>query len=399
MSSTQTLLDGDSATAGIRRTLAFFLYEHNRISAFKAAELGGIAPRELADPDTESGIPAYADDPRVEGELLAVLRRILAQPLKETPLLPSQEEAVAIANTAKSDRAIYDQMAEKEAAHWGRVLPNKQQQQQENLNVLDEERRAGFHLGLNRHAVNFMPWVQSQGLTFDHALSLGCGAGRLEREWLNKGIVRSFHGVDIAEDALASARAMAAEEGLACTYSQGDLNFVELPADTYDLIVASTSLHHCLFLEDVADRMKTALKPGGLVWLNDFIGDSQFQYPDRLIELTTALLKTIPQQYTYNRLQQKQIQPPKRPKLPLKSPFESIRSQEIPKVFLERFEVVEKSETHSFIRYIAPVGCLCKYLESKAGTALYDLLMTLDEFFIEQGSMTPTAGHYILKKP
>ena len=80
-------------------------------------------------------------------------------------------------------------------------------------------------------------------------------SGRAERGYLKNGICKSFHGIDIAPDAVAEAARLAKEEGLDCTYETQDLNFLVLPENAFDLVVAQTSLHHCLHLEHVIEQI------------------------------------------------------------------------------------------------------------------------------------------------
>ncbi len=75
---------------------------------------------------------------------------------------------------------------------------------------------------------------------FEHGLTLGCGTGRRERELVCRGVCRSFHGIDISEKAIATAREIAKEQDLPLTYEVADLNFLELPERTFDLVVAQT---------------------------------------------------------------------------------------------------------------------------------------------------------------
>jgi 2-polyprenyl-3-methyl-5-hydroxy-6-metoxy-1,4-benzoquinol methylase len=129
-------------------------------------------------------------------------------------------------------------------------------------------------LGLDRNYSSLSQLASEKGLTFEYGLTLGCGAGRCERDLIARGVCRSFHGIDISEDAVTKARETANEHGLALTYDVADLNFVKLPEKTFDLVVAQTCLHHILFLEHVADQIWRSLKNDGYLWIHDFIGET-----------------------------------------------------------------------------------------------------------------------------
>src|SRR5262249_46147077 len=57
-----------------------------------------------------------------------------------------------------------------------------------------------------------------------------------------------------------------------------DLNFVELPPDTYDLVVSSASLHHVTNLEHLAWQIDATLTPEGWFFLSDYVGEPRFQF-------------------------------------------------------------------------------------------------------------------------
>jgi SAM-dependent methyltransferase len=67
-----------------------------------------------------------------------------------------------------------------------------------------------------------------------------------------------------------------------------DLNFVELPPDTYDVAISSSTLHHVINLEHLAAQINGALTTGGLFFLQDFVGESMYRFSEekkRLFEL------------------------------------------------------------------------------------------------------------------
>jgi SAM-dependent methyltransferase len=188
----------------------------------------------------------------------------------------SVDKAAEIIRRAMAERTVYDAMAARENEVWGKILPER-----ESSETAIEDTKAAAMLGFNRNWSSLPQLASEKGLTFEHGLTLGCGAGRCERDLISRGVCRSFHGIDISEHAVAKARETAKEQGLPLTYDVADLNFVKLPEKTFDLVVAQTCLHHILFLEHVADQIWRSLKSDGYLWIHDFIGETQFQYDDR----------------------------------------------------------------------------------------------------------------------
>jgi SAM-dependent methyltransferase len=159
----------------------------------------------------------------------------------------SADKAAEIVRRAMADRSVYDAMAARENEVWGKILPDQERSQ-----AAIEDTKASIELRVGRHFSSLSTLARERKLKFEHGLILGCGAGRGERELIRNGVCRTFHGIDISENAIVAAREIAKEQSLPLTYEVADLNFLELPEKTFDLVVAQTCLHHILFLERVA---------------------------------------------------------------------------------------------------------------------------------------------------
>ena len=138
----------------------------------------------------------------------------------------STDKAGEIIKRAMADRSVYDAMAARENEVWGKILPDRDQS-----DVAVEDMKAGATLGISRNYSSLYRVAKEKGLTFEHGLTLGCGAGRCERDLISRGVGLSFHGIDISEQAVAKAREIAKEQNLPLTYEVADLNFVQLPGE------------------------------------------------------------------------------------------------------------------------------------------------------------------------
>lgn len=110
------------------------------------------------------------------------------------------------------------------------------------------------------------------------ALELGCASGWLTLAMAQRG-ARAV-GLDISEQSLAVARAYYEQvrAGVPGTveYHTADLNALDLPAETYDVIAVKATLHHLVNLERAIEQIHRALKPGGLLWISDTRGEEAF---------------------------------------------------------------------------------------------------------------------------
>src|SRR6266576_649434 len=95
----------------------------------------------------------------------------------------SADKAQEIIKRAMADRDVYDAMAAREKEVWGKILPDLERSE-----AGIEDARASAMLGIDRHTLSLIGVAMGKKLRFEHALVLGCGAGRLERELLRWGI-------------------------------------------------------------------------------------------------------------------------------------------------------------------------------------------------------------------
>ena len=305
----------------------------------------------------------------------------------------SANKAQEIIKRAMANRSVYDAMAARENEVWGKILPDL-----EGSEARIEDAEASAKLGAARHTSSLFRVAQERNLKFEHGLTLGCGAGRRERELISRAVCRSFHGIDISEKAIAAAREIAKEQDLPITYEVADLNFLELPEKTFDLVVAQTALHHVLFLERVAEQVWRSLKSDGYLWIHDFIGETQGQYDPKRLSIMNRILAILPEKFRKNKINRRLVSEIKRPEPGrLASPFESIRSGEIVPVFQRWFTIEWKMEFDAFLRLVVPSGTRAAYLENEDTKALFEILMLLDHLCIEEGIVQPAGGQYLMR--
>jgi SAM-dependent methyltransferase len=284
-------------------------------------------------------------------------------------------------------------MAARENEVWGKILPDL-----EGSEAQIEDANASAKLGAARHTSSLFRVAQERNLKFERGLTLGCGTGRRERDLVNRGVCRTFHGIDISENAIAAARDIAKEQNLPLTYEVADLNFVELPEKTFDLVVAQTCLHHVLFLERVAEQIWRSLKAHGYLWIHDFIGETQGQYDPKRLAIINQILAILPEKFRKNKINGRLATEIKRPEPGrLGSPFESIRSGEIVPVFQRWFTIEWKMEFDAFLRLVVPPGTRAAYLENEDTKGLFELLILLDRLCIEEKIVAPTGGQYLMR--
>ncbi len=185
----------------------------------------------------------------------------------------------------------------------------------------------------------------SDGLAGD-ALSLGCGAGHLDRILKSRGFsFRSFTGIDVSPRAVKRAREQADAVGLApgIQYLAADLNSYELPIRQFDFIYFFMSLHHIEALEHVLQQCQRALRPGGLLLVNEFVGPSRFQWTERQLDMANAALRSIPAELRRdlaNGGRKTTVERPTVEHMIRTDPSESVRSADIERLLKDHFAVI-----------------------------------------------------------
>ena len=96
-----------------------------------------------------------------------------------------------------------------------------------------------------------------QGLA---VLDLGCGFGWFCR-WARQQVAARVLGIDVSEKMLA--RAAADTRDRAVTYIRADMEQLELPPETFDLVYSSLALHYVQNLEGLVAVVHRALVEGG----------------------------------------------------------------------------------------------------------------------------------------
>ena len=106
-------------------------------------------------------------------------------------------------------------------------------------------------------------------------LDIGCGAGNFTLKVLSALPALDCTLVDLSRPMLDRAVARVAEAGASrVTAIQGDIREMELGHEQFDIIVAGAVLHHLREdgeWEAVFSKLHACLKPGGSLWIWDFI--------------------------------------------------------------------------------------------------------------------------------
>jgi GT2 family glycosyltransferase/SAM-dependent methyltransferase len=222
-------------------------------------------------------------------------------------------------------------------------------------------------------------------------VSLGCGFGALERGFAQIGLARRIDGYDIAEGAIAGARAQAADMGLdQLHYHVADLERLELPEASCDLVVGFQSIHHVNDLDRLFRMVRRALRPGGIFHLHEYVGPDRFQWSDAQLTHMNAFLQTLPERY--HRLPNGVLRGPReRPRAAdviACDPSEAIRSSQIIPTLERHFRVLDRRDLGGALLHIGLSDIAQNFSESSAeDMAHLDRFFALEDRLMAEGQI------------
>jgi SAM-dependent methyltransferase len=208
-------------------------------------------------------------------------------------------------------------------------------------------------------------------------LSVGCGTGLLERDVLAKGVCARVEGVDFSPEAIAEARRGAEEAGLAgrLEYRVEDINAIRLAPQRYDIVFFHGTLHHIRHVEHVLAAVRAALKPGGLVFLDEYMGPSRSEWNDALWGFARSAFDALPAELK-NR-------PELAIPLPMDDPSESVRSSTILPEVRRHFDVLEdRPYGGNILWFVFPCMDMARLREDTTGAL--SRLIALEDHLLER---------------
>jgi 2-polyprenyl-3-methyl-5-hydroxy-6-metoxy-1,4-benzoquinol methylase len=237
------------------------------------------------------------------------------------------------------------------------------------------------------------------------ALSVGCGFGGFERDAYRMGLAERFDAIDISSKAIEQAKTYAAEAGLSdrLSYAAVDLEHETLAENHYDAIFGISSIHHVKDLEGLFRQCHRALKPGGLFFLEEYVGPSRFQTDAETVLKINELLKFLPEYY------RKSVYLEGRPRdtyenTPLSwfdenDPSEAVRSEEIIPLLSERFDIIEYRPYGGALLHMLLSGTAGNFDPTVASDVALLRVIALTEVWLEKAGALKSDFAAIVAKP
>lgn len=182
----------------------------------------------------------------------------------------------------------------------------------------------------------------------NRGLVVGCGHGDLERQLLERDYCDSLVAFDISPRAIEQATTAARNAGYddRIEYLQLDANAMHEKhwRGEFDVVFGPMALHHFVELERSLQAIRDALHPNGILFINEYIGPSLFQWTDLQVGIVDEILAALPDRYLEEIRRpgtfKKSVYRPTKQEMEEEG-FEAVRSQDVLPAVKSIFEVLE----------------------------------------------------------
>jgi ubiquinone/menaquinone biosynthesis C-methylase UbiE len=255
-------------------------------------------------------------------------------------------------------------------------------------------------------SIPYQTYVYGRYLASQHSitgLSLGCGIGLKEEQWVRSCPNLHLTGTDISEQRIAQAASNAASQGLQeqLQFRTADIHTEEHPDASLDLIIADGSLHHFHSLHHILPKLSRWLKKDGLFIVNDYVGPARFQWSDRQLDTVNAALKMIPDtlRTELDGSIKKKVYRPGRLSMIISDPSEAVESDRIDAALHRYFRIKERTPYGGMLLQNVLKGIAHHFVESKGPAA--EVLLRLfqeEDRIIASGELTSDFCFYVCTK-
>lgn len=221
---------------------------------------------------------------------------------------------------------------------------------------------------------------------FGRGVSWGCGLGAFERSARRLAVVDEIDAFDVSEASLEDARREAAREGIdGIHYRFGNFDDPQLARRRYDVVFFHASLHHVSSLERLFRRLCFALKRGGAVYVDEYVGPSRADWTLPQLRLAQSILDMLPSEGKLKTEIDIPIEP--------NDPSEAIRSSEIPRFLREFFDILEwRPYGGQLVDLVLP--CLAAdWVSSAEGLPYLQSMLQIEDYEVARD---PAATHYVV---
>ncbi len=286
------------------------------------------------------------------------------------------------------------------ASHWSQVTTQSQQSpnlrlrwwQSPHIIKRINQKVAGLPLdGFSQGITHRAKEIGGSRCPFTRGISVGCGNGQKEMTLVREGLVSSFQLYELSEVRIEQGKRLAKRFEV-----EDKVKFILADAfeevqqtECFDFVHWNNSLHHMLDVESAIAWSYRILKPGGMFYMDDYVGPNRMQWSDKMLQIASEARSILPEKYLKNPRNPSQLVPttlqkPNVERLIQSDPSEAADSERIIECVLKHFPDSEITLTGGVVYHLALSDILHNFDESQ-DQHLLDLLMMIDDLSTEIG--------------
>ncbi len=226
---------------------------------------------------------------------------------------------------------------------------------------------------------------------FEIGLVLNCGNGWVERELIDKNIVKKIIAFDYSMDLLRIAKTEKNDRPI--SYFLTDVNKIDFRQNQFDLIINVASLHHVQFINRICFILAKALKADGILINYDYIGPHRNQYPIKQWQLINKVNRTLP-----NAIKKNPLKKPHLPTMLATDPTEAIHSELIIESISRYFKIFERYDSGGGIAYeLLTHNPKLQTIPEKKLNIFVAKILEEDKKYTLQGRIPPLFSYFLAK--
>ncbi len=180
-------------------------------------------------------------------------------------------------------------------------------------------------------------------------LAIGSGMAFIEEHLLAEGLAEHIVAYEMSPTACKAATERVADKPYAARLEMrsADVLGEDLPSGAFDLVFIQAAIHHFSAIEDMYRLMHRVLRPGGLLWFDEYIGPDHHIYDDQVNEVLDQINDCLASRYRWNVLEQRERTEGPKPSLEFMlqhDPSEGVHASRIMPLTYQYFDVVHRQD-------------------------------------------------------
>lgn len=231
-------------------------------------------------------------------------------------------------------------------------------------------------------------------------LSIGCGEGVHERNFVRYPVFSKILGVDISEGSISKAREFANSANLDIDYEAGDFYKMDFEKESFDIVLFHSSLHHFSNISEfLENNVKPLMKNNGLLVVFEFCGPNRLQWKNSQLKAANRLLKQLPEKYKTlydGKTLKKKVYRPGIIRMLMVDPSEAPDSSNLVQGIHNNFEALEEKKLGWNITHLLLKGIAHNFINDdlRAKEVLAEILEEEKRFMKKTGENDAIFGVY-----